>query len=68
MFYVIEIQVNNGVASHLVTSFDNRRAAMSDFHRVLQYAAISTADVHSCVVIDERGGIVATDFFEKDVD
>lgn len=53
MFFVIEIQVNNGIGSTLVTTHEDRNHAESKFHEILQYAAVSTTDKHGAIVITE---------------
>ena len=53
MFFVIETQVDKGKGSTLVTTFNTRNEAESDYHRVLQYAAISSVDVHGAVILNE---------------
>lgn len=53
MFFVIETQVENGVGATLVTTKETRNEAESDYHRILQYAAISEVDVHGAIILTE---------------
>lgn len=53
MYFVIETQVNDGVGATIVTTKDTRNEAESDYHRILQYAAISEVDIHGAVILTE---------------
>ena len=57
MFLVIEIQTSPAdVVSTLVYSYADENQAMSKYHEVLQYAAVSTTlKKHACAVITEEG-------------
>lgn len=56
MFYVMEIQQTaEGNQAHIVTTAETIEQAESDYYRVLQYAAISTLQLHSAVLLDDHG-------------
>jgi len=55
MYYVIETQTNKdgtGTVTPVITK-TNRNEAESEFHRILQYAAISPMYKHGAIVVDE---------------
>lgn len=53
MFYIIETQYNNGTGSTITTTKENRNEAQSEYYRILQYAAISSVQVHGAIVFNE---------------
>lgn len=60
MYIVIELQKNTeGVVSNLVTSHNTLAEAESKFYSILAAAAVSTAPVHSAVIVSEEGFPVA---------
>ena len=55
MFYIVEIQKDAaGNCAHLVQTAANRNEAESQYHRVLQYAAVSPLTVHGAIVFSEE--------------
>lgn len=66
MFFVIETQVNNGVGQAIVTTKDTRNEAESDYHRVLQYAAISEIEIHGAVLLTEEGAPLKYQSYKHD--
>lgn len=55
MYFVFETQVNeDGIGVALVTTKTERNEAESEYHRILQYAAISNLPHHGAIVIDEE--------------
>lgn len=63
MFFIVELQTNDGVSSHIVSTESDLNSALSAYHNVLHYAAVSNNDIHACVVLDETGGVIARDSF-----
>lgn len=54
MFFIIETQVDeSGTGSSIVLTKETRNEAESEFHRILQYAAISSVPIHGAVILDE---------------
>lgn len=64
MFYVIELQTENGSPAHLVYTSETKNGAMSKYHQVLASAAISDVDIHACVVLDDYGITHAKEFYD----
>ena len=59
MYLVIELQTNGGQMANLAYSYSTRAEAESKFHAILSAAAVSSVDVHSAVVLDEEGCVLA---------
>lgn len=59
-YLVIEIQTNtDGTVGNLVYSYDNRNEAESKYHAVLSAAAISALPMHTCVLFQSDGILLA---------
>lgn len=69
MFSIIEQQTNNGVTAIVtpIPVIEDRNEAESRFHTVLAAAAISSCEVHSCTVLDERGVSIMTQCYSHPV-
>ena len=65
MYIVIELQTNNGEVTTLVNQYTDRREAESKFHQILQYAAQSSVDIHSAVMMDETGMGIRQESYRK---
>ena len=65
MYYIIEIQDNPGT-SHALLYYteETRNQAMSKFHAVMTYAAISDVPYHTCLVLDEQGKYIARECYQ----
>ena len=59
MYLVIELQTNGGQMANLAYAYNTRPEAESKFHAVLSAAAVSAIDVHSAVILDEEGCVLA---------
>lgn len=55
MYFVIELQTNNGQTANIVTSHATREAAESKYHTVLAAAAVSAVEKHAAVMVSEEG-------------
>jgi len=56
MYIINEIQTTaDGTVAILTTQKANRNEAESEYHRVLQYAAISTLPCHAASMMTEEG-------------
>lgn len=66
-YITLEIQ-NNADGSCSFPSdkkvFDDLQKAESEFHRVLQYAAISTAPSKGCMLLTSTGQLLRSEFYE----
>jgi len=59
-YLVIEIQTNtDGTVGNLVYSYDDRNQAESKYHAVLAAAAISALPMHTCVLFQSDGVLLA---------
>ncbi|NLC25595.1 MAG: hypothetical protein GX777_03100 [Fastidiosipila sp.] len=65
MYYIIELQTNDGVASSLPPQTrTERKEALSVYHSIMAAAAISNVEYHTCIVIDEQGRYHANECFK----
>ena len=65
MFYVIELQTTTDESgAGILTSHKTRNEALSKYHNVLQYAAVSEVPVHAAVCVDEEGNLIAREAFD----
>ena len=55
MYFVLEIQINNGTGSIISSSYDNQPAAEAKYHTILSVAAVSEVEKHSAVLMAENG-------------
>ena len=65
MFIVVELQVNNGEVSTILTQYTDERDAEAKFHQILQYASKSAVDIHSAVIMDETGMTLRQESYTK---
>lgn len=54
MFFVVEIQNNNGKWSQIITQHPTQAEAESKFYNVLSYAAVSDLTAHGAVMFDDK--------------
>ena len=59
MYLVIELQTDDGKMANLAYSYETQNEAESKFHSILAAAAVSSIEVHTAVVIDEQGCVLA---------
>ena len=55
MYFVLEIQINNGTGSILPFAFNNQSDAEAKYHAILSVAAKSAVPKHSAVLMAENG-------------
>ena len=66
MYIVLEIQANGDRASVLDPVCKSElNEAMSEYHRILSCAAISSVEKHAAVVLTETGAKVAGEYYEQ---
>lgn len=67
MYRVIELQTT-GTATAMVDhgDFAERNAAESKLHNVAQYAAVSTVEIHSVVIINPEGERVKKEVYKHE--
>lgn len=59
MFYIIETQTTydgegNKIGASIVTTKSTRNEAESEYHRILQYAAISEVPIHGAAILTDE--------------
>lgn len=64
MYSIIELQTTNGATSHVYFTAPTYEAAMSKYHEILMYAAISNVEFHTCLVVDQYGKYLARECYE----
>ena len=66
MYFVIELQTNqDGTTAILTSTYPTKNEALSKYHTILSFAAVSELPVHSAVVIDEQGRQIAREAFVR---
>ena len=65
MFWVVEIQNNNGTWAHLITSHATREEAESKWHTILGFAAVSDLTAHGAVMFDDEGVYFRREVYER---
>lgn len=64
MYYIIETQQNaDGTAAILTYQEAEKNTALSKWHNILSYAAVSTVYNHSCAVLDDSLRTVVRESF-----
>lgn len=65
MYAIIELQTNDGQTVNTPIQYqDTRDKAMSVYHGILQYAAVSEVEYHTVMVVDEQGQYIARECYE----
>lgn len=44
--------------------FDDKSKAESEYHRILQYAAVSTSSLKGCMLLTSTGELLRSEFYE----
>lgn len=63
MYSIIELQTTNGITVHNFSTADTKDKAMSIYHTTLSYAALSEVEIHTCIVVDEKGQYIARECY-----
>lgn len=70
MRYIIQ-EIGNNADGTIVLSdpktFDDKFKAESEFHKILQYAAISTMPSKGCMLFTSYGELLRSEFYEHPV-
>ena len=65
MFYIIETQEQaDGTAAMLTYQEQTKNDALSKWHSVLSFAAVSSIYIHSCIVLDSELKTIAKESFK----
>ena len=63
-YIVLEIQKNNdNTIATLISMHDTQNEAISKYHTVLGYAAVSNLPMHAAVMLDEEGHFIRNESF-----
>ena len=63
MYIVIEMQTNDGITSTITNAYDDESLAFQKYHQILSFAAVSTVDVHTAVMMNEYGMVIRNEDF-----
>lgn len=68
-YIVFEVQNNNNGSATFPSDprqkvYDDLHKAESEYHRILQYAAISTAPSKGCMLLTSTGELLRSEFYE----
>ena len=63
MYIVLELQTNNGVMSALTYQFTELAEAYAKYHTILSFAAVSSVEFHTALILTETGRVVASEHF-----
>lgn len=66
MFTIIELQTTgeNTTTVTPIPAFSDIKLAYQKYYQVLSAAAVSSVEVHTAMIIDERGGVVRAESFD----
>ena len=65
MYYILEIQTNADETSGILTySETDKNRALSKYHELLMYAAISNVYIHTVMIVTSEGRVVSVDSFK----
>lgn len=67
MYIVIEMQTNNGTTSTITNAYDDESLAFQKYHQILSFAAVSTIDVHTAVMMNEYGMVIRNEDFNHEI-
>jgi len=66
MYVVVEIQTSNGVTSQITTVEQNRDTAEQKYHQILSYAAVSSVEIHSAVILNPEGQRIKSECYKHE--
>lgn len=67
MYLVVELQTSNGSMAQIPYVKSTRDEAESKYHEILAYAATSSIEVHSAVIINEEGQKIKSECYKHEV-
>lgn len=62
-YIVLELQNNEGTTSTISYTYTDRNTAENKFHTILAYAATSSIEEHSAVLLTQDGRLVRTECY-----
>lgn len=63
MYSIIELQTTAGQTAHNYFTAQTKDQAMSKYHEILMYAAVSNVEYHTCMVVDKDGSYLARECY-----
>lgn len=63
VYYVLEIQTNNGAGAVIPFYFTDRDQAESKYHSLLSVAAVSEVDKHGAMLFNEDGFMIKSEIY-----
>ena len=68
-YIVMEVQTNQDGSATFPSDprqkvYADQKQAESEYHRILQYAAISTAPLKGCMLLTSTGELLRSEFYE----
>lgn len=68
-YIVMEVQTNQDGSVTFPSDprqkvYDDLNKAESEYHRILQYAAISTSPLKGCMLLTSTGSLIRSEFYE----
>lgn len=66
MYIILELQANNGNVAVVtpIQTAEEKDEAMSKYHGILAFAATSSVQCHTAMVLNERGEVIARETFD----
>ena len=64
MYIVIELQTTNGNTANITTQYADRNTAEQAYHTILAAASVSPVDIHTALIVDERGTVIKREFYD----
>ena len=66
MYVVVEIQTTNGVTTQITTVEQNKDVAEQKYHNILSYAAVSSVEIHSAVILNPEGQMIKSECYKHE--
>lgn len=66
MYVVVEMQTSNGVTTQITTVEQNKDVAEQKYHNILSYAAVSSVEIHSAVILNPEGQRIKSECYKHE--
>lgn len=68
MYIVIELQtINDSQIANIVNAYTEQKVAEQKYHTILAAAAVSSLPCHAAVMLDEKGRMIKSEYYEHGV-
>ena len=68
MYIILELQTNaDGTVGTLITAYNDKNGAESNYHRVLMAAAISELPMHTAFMLTNDGYVIKSECYKHEV-